>query len=129
MDSFLLAYIAQRMREMGFKDYTFEPVRVQSGQVDATNEYYYLVAKIVSDTLVIRSDAKVFEEAADYSNFNYYGMQEFTGVITLEDTVNAIDYEFVRVIPRTSLEPEKQLVVDNFLKTFFNDLKKLITKK
>lgn len=119
MDSFLIAYIAQRMKEMGFADFSFEPVRVKEDQINAGNEYYYLVAaSITSPSLIIRSDTNIFTEAVDYNKFNFYGLQEFTGIITLseEDPINyPIDYEFIRVIPRVPLSENKQKTVYHYL--------------
>lgn len=119
MDSILETYFAQRMKEMGFDDFSFEPVRVRENQINASNEYYYLVAaSITSPSLIIRSDTNIFTESADYNKFNYYGLQEFTGIITLtEDDPDTypIDYEFIRVIPRIELTEEKQKVVHHYL--------------
>ncbi len=119
MDSLLETYFAQRMKEMGFDDFSFEPVRVREDQINASNEYYYLVAaSINSPSLIIRSDTNIFTESADYNKFNYYGLQEFTGIITLTETdldKYPIDYEFIRVIPRIELTEEKQKVVHHYL--------------
>ncbi|OFY84128.1 MAG: hypothetical protein A3F72_19815 [Bacteroidetes bacterium RIFCSPLOWO2_12_FULL_35_15] len=107
------------MKEMGFDDFSFEPIRVKEDQINAGNEYYYLVAaSIISPSLIIRSDTNIFTEAADYNKFNFYGLQEFTGMITLTETdpVNfPIDYEFIRVVPRVALIEEKQKVVYHYL--------------
>ncbi len=132
MDHFLLAYIAQRMKELGFADYTFEAVRVKDAQITATNEYYYLIAKsILSSTLIIRSDTNIFNESGDYNNFYLYGIQEFTGVISLTDSnINyPIDYEFLRVIPRTNSSCENQKTIDNYLQKAYHFIKSLIIKK
>lgn len=126
MNQFVLAYIAQRMKEMGFENYTFEPVRVNSAltsvSVNATNEYFYLIPKyIASNTLIIRSDTNIFSQAAtNYNDFNLLGIQEFTGIVTLSDTAFAdfpIDYEFIRVIPRTALDCEKQKILEDYIQT------------
>lgn len=115
MDYFLLAYIALRMKEMGFEDYTFELVRVKGvSEIDATNEYYYLTSKAVFASLIIRSDTNIFNEAADYSTFNFYGIQEFTGQILITQT-EPIDLEFMRVIPRVPLDEDKQQFISNYL--------------
>jgi hypothetical protein len=127
MDSLLETYFAQRMKEMGFDDFSFEPVRVREEQVNASNEYYYLVAaSISSPNLIIRSDTTIFTEAADYNKFKYYGLQEFTGMITLTETDQdnyPIDYEFIRVIPRIELAEEKQKVVQHYLLNQQNNAK------
>lgn len=121
MDAFLVAHIAQRMSEMGYCKYTTsQPVRIRQTKVIATNEFYYLVAKsITSPNLIIRSDYTIFNEGVDYNQFNLYGIQEFTGVITLDESNTVlfpIDYEFVKVIPITKLEDEQQKVIDEYFK-------------
>lgn len=95
-------YIRQRMAEMGYEKYHWEAIRIQSTAVPFTingyNEFYYLVSKTVELDLVIISDTRVFTEAASYSNFNYYNIQEFSGAIKISQA-QAIDYEFIRVVP------------------------------
>lgn len=121
MDAFLVAYIAQRMSEMGISSYTTpQPVRIQDTKVIATNEFYYLVSKsITSPTLIIRSDYTIFNEGAVYNNFNLYGIKEFTGVITLDESNPGgfpVDYEFVKVIPIKKLDAAQQHAVDEYSK-------------
>lgn len=103
MDNYLLKYIAQRMCEMGFTDYRFEAVRIASEgsnvQVKAYNEFYYLVSKTVPVTLVIASDTNIFNEATAYNSYNFYQIQEFTGLIEISQGVAEIDLEFIKVIP------------------------------
>ena len=123
MDNFLMSMIAQRMREMGFDEYSFEPYRAldltaSKLQINANNEYYYLVAKTVVATLEITSDTNVFttQEAAQYANFNYFGMQEFTGTIDiLRGAGIGIDVEFMRVIPRVPRTDKEKVVIDQML--------------
>lgn len=118
MDNFLIQYIAQRMREMDFKDYSFEPIRVSSAALElefiANNEYYYLVSKTVHNSLVIKSDTNIFNEGASYGNFNFYQLQEFTGQISISCAI-AIDLEFVRVIPRVPRNDRETATVDQLL--------------
>ena len=51
MDNLILAYIAQRMADMGFCTYSFEPFVVvlsdcqKELKIEGTNEYYYLLSK------------------------------------------------------------------------------------
>ncbi len=103
MDNYLLKYIAQRMCEMGFTDYRFESVRIVSEtdkvQINAYNEFYYLVSKTVPVSLVIASDTNIFNEAVAYNNYNFYQIQEFTGLIEISQSVIGIDLEFIKVIP------------------------------
>jgi hypothetical protein len=103
MDSFLIAYITQRMKEMGFCNFHFEPVRIANDTelfiIKAYNEYYYLVGKTVPSTLVIQSDTNIFNEAATYSNLNFYQIQEFTGLIEILYENSPYELEFIRVTP------------------------------
>lgn len=117
MDYFILQYIAQRMREMSIEDYSFEPVRVRanipgfSNVINAYNEYYFLVAKTLpAGITTIISDDNYFEETpADYANYQYKGMEQFTGNIELGNSLNnPIDLEFIRVVPRLKVPEEKQ---------------------
>jgi len=103
LNNFILAYIERRMQELGYRNYHVEPVRITSStgelSIQAYNEYYYLVAKTVKADLLIVSDTNVFNEGATYSDFQYYGHQEFSGDIQLKQ-IDPIDYEFIRVTPK-----------------------------
>lgn len=103
MDSFLLAYISQRMCEMGFSEFHFEPVHIAADadnlQIQAYNEYYYLVSLSVPSGLIIASDTNIFNESEDYPSFNLYKIQEFTGLIEINQGYTPINLEFIKVIP------------------------------
>lgn len=103
MDSFLLAYIRQRMCELGFSDFHFEPVRIvadaDNAQIQAYNEYYYLTSQSVPSGLTIASDTNIFNETETYYFFNLYKIQEFTGLIEINQGYSPIDLEFIKVIP------------------------------
>ena len=114
MDNYLLAYIKQRMREMGFSKFHFEAVRVTEPRIEAYNQFYYLVSKTVPATLVITSDTNIFNEAVSYNSYNFYQIQEFTGLIEITQGVIVlfpipididpiplfpIDLEFIKVVP------------------------------
>ena len=118
MDSLLIEYIKQRMRELGFSDFSFEPIRVKDAatdlEINANNEYYFLTSKTVDAGLIIRSDTNIFNEAVDYANFQFYGVQEFTGQIMISQPV-AIDLEFIRVIPRVPRNDKEHAVIDNMI--------------
>ena|ERR1051326_6849287 len=106
MDAFLLAYITQRMCEMGFTKFHFEPVRIfvnaLTTQIQAYNEFYYLSGKGVPASLIIISDTNIFNESPDYPDFNYYGIQEFTGLIEISQELSPISLEFVKVVPQAT---------------------------
>lgn len=108
MDNYLLAYITQRMAEMGYKIFHFEPVRVfinaNQAIIEAYNEHYYLVSKAVPAGLVIASDTNIFNEASGFLGFTYYGMQEFSGVIEISQPLAPIDIEFIKVVPELFCE-------------------------
>ncbi len=103
MDNYLLAYITQRMAEMGYPTFHFEPVRVfvnaAKAVVEAYNEYYYLISKTVPAGLVIESDTNVFNEAAGYPDFTHYNVQEFSGLIEISQPAAPVDIEFMKVVP------------------------------
>lgn len=103
MDNYLLVYITQRMAEMGYKTFHFEPVRVfanvNKAIIAAYNEHYYLVSKNVPAGLVIASDTNIFNEAANFSDFTYYQLQEFSGLIEISQPAAPIDIEFIKVVP------------------------------
>lgn len=119
MDNFLLQYIAQRMRELDFKEYSFEPIRISDPaalelEFIANNEYYYLVSKTVHNSLVIKSDTNIFNEGATYGAFNFYQLQEFTGQISISCAI-PIDLEFVRVIPRVPRNAKEEATIERLL--------------
>ncbi len=103
MDSYILSYISQRMREMGFAEFHFETVHVVSAtntlQIQAYNEYYYLISEYLPSGLIITSDTNIFNDSEIYYYFNFYRTQEFTGLIEINSGTIPVDLEFVRVIP------------------------------
>ncbi|HEY0029145.1 MAG TPA: hypothetical protein VGC65_00190 [Bacteroidia bacterium] len=119
MDKVLMAYIEQRMRELRFTEYTFQPIRVQDAsdtiEFFANNEFYYLVAKTLPATMEIISDTNYFTDAANYGDFNFYGIQEFTGHIKITGGVIPVDCEFIRVIPTLTREKLNTVDVDALL--------------
>lgn len=112
MDDFLVRLIAQRMKQMDFEEYTMQQERVESAtpffgtvyvkQIAAQNEYWYLVSKTIPASTEIVSDTNILmaTESASYGNYNFFGIQEFTGDIVILTNGTAIDMEFVRVIPQ-----------------------------
>lgn len=105
MDSYILAYITQRMTEMGFQYFHFEPVRILENsnqtEIRAYNEFYYLLNKQVPVSLVIASDINIFNEATNYNDFTFYRVQEFSGLIEISQAIAPIDLQFLKVIPTT----------------------------
>lgn len=103
MDYYLLAYITQRMNEMGFPKFHFEAVHAfvedTKMKIEAYNQFYYLVSKAVPASLVIASDTNIFIEAGVYSSYNFYQVQEFTGLIEISQTLVFVDLEFIKVVP------------------------------
>lgn len=103
MDNYIMAYIKQRMTEMGFPKYHFEPVHVfvnaNKAQIQAYNEFYYLLNKIVPGNLVIASDTNIFNEAATYNSYTFYRVQEFSGLIEISQGAAPIDLQFLKVVP------------------------------
>lgn len=109
MDNFLMAYITERMAEMGFKTFHFEPIRIFANTnkiiVAAHNEYYYLISKAVPAGLVIESDTNIFNEASGFPNFTYYRIQEFSGQIEISQPAAPIDLQFMQVVPQCPCFP------------------------
>ena len=116
MDKFLLAYIKQRMKEMGICHFHFEPVRVLLNpkipvQIQAYNEFYYLTGiplpsgiQIVSDTNILIAEPATFARFTDTGSYTFYSIQEFSGLIEMSFT-GATDFnptanlEFIHVVP------------------------------
>lgn len=107
--AYLIEFIKQRMRDLGYSDYTFTAVRfyptavggnARLNYIDAYNEHYFLVSKTVPSDIQIVSDTNVFDEGAFYADFNFYNIQEFTGRIKIISPTTDIDLEFIQVIPR-----------------------------
>ena len=108
MDNFITAYIAHRMAELGFKEYSIEPVLVipNGGQnefvIQGQNEYYYLASKVVPDGLEIFADNNYYKSENLYTDVNYSYVQEFTGQVRIvfPPTGSLTGFEFIRVIPQ-----------------------------
>ncbi len=107
-DSFALAYIASRMKQMGIQNYTFEPyVAVLNNEnlefnISSSGEYFYLVSKELPFGAEIQSDSNFFG-VWDYSNYMLYnGVQEFHGniKIIIPSLSGQQIFEFIRVIPQ-----------------------------
>ena len=109
MDSFILAYIAHRMEMLGFKKYSMEPLLltwsyggISEYVIQAQNEYYYLVSKIVNEGTEILADNNYFKAESSYISVDFAYIQEFTGVIKVnfpEWYWSPLGLEFIRVIP------------------------------
>lgn len=123
---YILPYIEQRMSEMGFEKYHYETIRVENlpwgvysflpytdmelatdnrysqyvKEIDASNQFYFLVEKVVNPDLKITSDTGYLlpSEALNYSNFTFHSFKEFTGQIFITSS-SAFSLEFVRVAP------------------------------
>ncbi|TAL55246.1 MAG: hypothetical protein EPN86_03450 [Nanoarchaeota archaeon] len=97
-----MAFINQRMAEMGFKGFHFETEHLvdaaNSMIVPAYNEFYYLVSKSIPLNTVIKSDTNIFNDVAGYLDYNYHKVQEFSGLIEIIQTT-PVNLEFVRVMP------------------------------
>jgi predicted protein tyrosine phosphatase len=107
MESYIIAYIAQRMANLGFMKYGFEPLLVimpqdkNEYQLDGTNEYYYLVSRLLATGTEISSGSNHFKVEEHHVNLDFSKIQEFTGQIKItspQGVKQAI--EFIRVIPQ-----------------------------
>jgi hypothetical protein len=87
-DNFLLALVWRRMKEMGYQKYHIETEVIQlSGagnirEINAYNQFYYLVSKNIPDNTVVKSDSNYYKTQS-HNELELYGIQEFSGAITL----------------------------------------------
>lgn len=123
---YILPYIEQRMKEMGFKKFHFDTVIVKNldfkssytvdfftdnlvgfnrygnyyNEIDASNQFYYLVKKVVTTDLKITSDTDYLPitESAKYSTYTFHNFKEFTGQIFITDSAE-FELEFIRATP------------------------------
>lgn len=107
MESYIVAYIAQRMANLGFTKYSFEPLLYVLSpeqhllQFDGMNEYYYLVSALLATGTEISSGNNYFRVEDCYSKLDFSKIQEFTGQVQInspQDVKQVI--EFIRVIPQ-----------------------------
>lgn len=108
MENFIIAYIAHRMAELGYKKYSFEPIFISVPNADpeytiqGQNEYYYLVSKIVAEQTEILSDNNYFKAATGNAELPFGNLQEFTGQIKITNPLGITrPLEFIRVIPHS----------------------------
>lgn len=106
MKSNLLSYIDHRMRAVGYKDYNLKPERILLNStkttinIDAVNEYYYLVTKSLPSGTIITSDSECFLSDSNTQGLELIIFKEFTGNIRIEiPEDSAVIIEFLRVIP------------------------------
>ena len=119
MDSLILAYISQRMVDLGFCSYSFEPfVAVLNDyqkelQIEGTNEYYYLVSKDLATGTEIAADNNYFKAEDYYDSLEFAKIQEFTGQIKLScpswRCQQTIVLEFIRVLPQIASDGKEQV--------------------
>jgi len=109
MDSFLIAYITQRMGELGFKKWSMEPLLVTfynaQGEfiIEAQNEYYFLASNNIAQGIEIFSDDNYFVPLDSYIAPVFAYIQEFTGQIRFTaPAYNQVALEFIRVIPQVT---------------------------
>jgi hypothetical protein len=107
MDSYALAYIASRMKQMDIKNYSIEPYLVllnnDKTQVDiqVINEFLFLVSKELPYGSEIISDSNYFQIWDYYSYMLVGGVQDFTGNVHIQIPPGSGQqlFEFIRVIP------------------------------
>lgn len=108
MDSFIIAYIANRMAQLGFKLYQFEPYcMVQTNNVNEMvvaappNEYYYLTSRELAIGTQIIANNNYYTIEGYYQDQEYTKLQEFIGNIRIIFPKGADTQvvEFIRVVP------------------------------
>ena len=110
MDSLILAYISDRMTDIGFGSFSFEPLVVVLNDaqkevvIEGTNEYYYLLSKDLIAGVEIISDNNYFKSEDYYGSLEFGKTVEFTGQIkatcATRKCQQTIVLEFIRVIPQ-----------------------------
>ena len=111
MDSFLLAYITQRMNERGYCHFHWEPGIFDAANppaiIKAYNTFIYTTGfpfsagiQIISDTNIYRGDGGILQDTLNNARYNYYGIQEFTGLIEIKKVgeikkMSLIEYIYV----------------------------------
>ena len=111
MDNYALAYIASRMKQLGFKVYSFEPYLIVLNNnklqydIIGTNEYFYLVSKELPLGTEIMADNNFFQVWDYFTYMQVSGVQEFFGNIhvSIPAGSNQQIFEFIRVIPDYSI--------------------------
>ena len=110
MDNLILAYIAQRMTDIGYCSFSFEPFIVvlnesqKEFQIEGTNEFFYLLSKDLASGTEIVADNNCLKAEDYFDSLEFAKTQEFTGQIKLSCNPwkcnQTIVLEFLRVIPQ-----------------------------
>lgn len=123
--SYIIAKINQRMEELGYTKFHYESIRIKNipygpyaldffsneiiqnnrygsmvAEIDASNQFYYLVDKMVNPDLKITSDTGYLlpSEISTYGTNTIHNLKEFTGQIFIT-SLNNFDLEFLKVTP------------------------------
>jgi len=107
MDSFVIAYIDSRMKQMGHSKYFIEPYLAvlpdgtTEYEVDCYNEILFLNSKELALGTEMIADNSYFKVEDYYSYMEVTKVQEFTGhlQITVPPGSQLQIFEFIRVIP------------------------------
>lgn len=122
---YLISKIEQRMAEIGFTKFHYDTIRVKNipigpyaldifsndiiqnnrygnrvAEIDASNQYLYLIEKTINADLKITSDTGYLlpSEVANYNNYTFHNFKEFTGQIFIT-SLSDFDIEFLKVTP------------------------------
>ena len=107
MDSFVIAYIDSRMKQMGHIKYSIEPYLAvlpdgtTEYNLNCFNEFLYLNSKELALGTEMIADNNYFKVEDYYSYMELTKVQEFTGFLTINvpPSNNLKIFEFIRVIP------------------------------
>ncbi|MFN8208091.1 MAG: hypothetical protein U0T82_11875 [Bacteroidales bacterium] len=113
MDSFILAYIASRMKQLEHKEYYIEPYLavIPEGEteyvVNVYNEFFFLNSRELPVGTDMLADNNHFKVEDYYSYMELTKVQEFSGQlrITIPPGSPAAIFEFIRVVPMTLTPP------------------------
>lgn len=107
MDTFIIAYIATRMKAMRITSYQFEPFcLIHPGKGPMTiyvdgDEFYYLVSKELKPGTEIQAASNIYQ-VPDYYNYQLFSnIQEFNGPqlrVNSPDGSGVQVLEFIRVM-------------------------------
>jgi hypothetical protein len=107
MEQYILTFIDNRMKALGFENYVLETFLVvlnqtlNTQQVTGQNEYFFLVTQTIVEGTEISADNNYFKADILSSATSFWKIQEFTGNISMSVPQGAIQIlEFLRVIPQ-----------------------------
>ena len=108
MDSYVLAYIASRMQQLGIRKYNFEPHLALLGEYKTEYnmgcgiDHFFLVSKELPVGTQIHADNNILIVEAHHTYMQFASVQEFTGIMNIKIPAGSglTLFEFIRVMPK-----------------------------